>query len=78
MKEIKTILERIKKSVAVTAPGSTIILYGSFARGDNHKESDLDILILVEKDKVDWESGKQLGVLLSHSVAENHVLPYRD
>ncbi len=60
MKEIKPILDRIKESVAITAPGSTIILYGSFARGDNHKESDLDILILVEMDKIDWESGKQI------------------
>ncbi len=46
------ILQLIKNSVAETAPGATLILYGSYARGDYNKESDIDLLILVDKDKV--------------------------
>lgn len=42
----------IKESVQKTAPGATIILYGSYARGDFNSESDIDLLILVDKEKV--------------------------
>jgi len=42
------ILGRIKKSVAETAPGATLILYGSYARGDYRDDSDIDLLVLVD------------------------------
>ncbi len=31
-----------------TEPGTKVILYGSHARGDFHKNSDYDILILLD------------------------------
>jgi len=46
------ILQRIKDSVTGIEPGATVILYGSYARGDYHAESDIDILILVDKEKI--------------------------
>lgn len=46
------ILQQIKASVDKSMPGSTVILYGSYARGDYHAESDIDVLILVDKEKV--------------------------
>ena len=49
------ILHEIKESVMATAPGATLILYGSYARGDYHEHSDIDLLILVNKDKVTHE-----------------------
>ena len=42
----------IKDSVVTTAPGATVILYGSYARGDFKDDSDIDLLILVDKDKL--------------------------
>lgn len=33
-------------------PAATLILYGSYARGDNRADSDIDLLILVDKDKI--------------------------
>ena len=42
-------MSRIKKTVQETEPGATVILYGSYARGDENKESDIDLLILVNK-----------------------------
>ncbi len=33
-------------------PDATLILYGSYARGDYNEDSDIDLLILINKDKV--------------------------
>jgi predicted nucleotidyltransferase len=44
------ILQLIKESVHVTEPGATVILYGSYARGEQNADSDIDVLILVDKD----------------------------
>ncbi|MEO6837949.1 MAG: nucleotidyltransferase domain-containing protein [Ginsengibacter sp.] len=46
------ILQLIKASVQITEPGATVVLYGSYARGDNKTNSDIDILILIDKDKI--------------------------
>ena len=49
----KTIL-KIKDIAKSTIPsGSKAILYGSRARGDAHNDSDWDILILLDKDKLE-------------------------
>ena len=45
----------IKNSVTTSYPRATVILYGSFARGDNRENSDVDLLILLERDKVTRE-----------------------
>jgi predicted nucleotidyltransferase len=45
------ILQLIKNSVTATAPDATLILYGSYARGDHSENSDIDLLILINKDK---------------------------
>jgi len=52
MKDKNYILQLIKKSVSKTEPNAILILYGSYARGDYRDDSDLDILVLVDKDKV--------------------------
>ena len=46
------ILKLIKESVKTTDPKATVILYGSYARGDYNDESDIDLLILIDKEKV--------------------------
>jgi len=42
----------IKNSVRTIDPTATVILYGSYARGDFKKESDVDLLILIDKDSI--------------------------
>jgi len=54
MIEKKEILARIKQSVQSSEPQATVILYGSFARGDNQEFSDIDILILLDQDKITY------------------------
>jgi predicted nucleotidyltransferase len=50
MKDKSYILKLIKKSVNKTEPNAVLILYGSYARGDYRDDSDLDLLVLVDKD----------------------------
>ena len=38
---------------AVTPKGAEVILFGSQARGDAHNGSDWDVLILLDKDKLE-------------------------
>ena len=46
------IVEAIKSALYQVDPTAEVILYGSEARGDAQEHSDIDLLILVEKEKV--------------------------
>lgn len=48
------IVQRIKNAIHQSDPTATAILYGSEARGDARPDSDIDVLILVDGDKMDW------------------------
>ncbi|MBR1395362.1 MAG: nucleotidyltransferase domain-containing protein [Prevotella sp.] len=54
------VIESIKQVARTVLPkGSSLYLYGSRARGDYHKDSDWDLLILLDKptrDIHDWEN----------------------
>jgi len=56
----KKILLKIKQLVNLTEPSATIILYGSHARGQNKKQSDIDLLILVDNDKVTYSDEQRI------------------
>ena len=46
------IIDRISQSIHTNDPNAEAFLFGSRARGDNRKDSDWDILILIDNNKV--------------------------
>ena len=48
------VIDSIRQVAARVLPkGSTLYLYGSRARGDYHKDSDWDLLVLLDKPKIE-------------------------
>lgn len=55
-----SILKRIKQNVHQVRPGAKVILFGSYARGDNNEESDIDLLILVNEETISFADEKKI------------------
>lgn len=69
----KTILKQIKETVLKADPSAEVILFGSRARGDYERESDWDILILIDRknDTSDFKSSLRNAIYkieLQHSI----------
>mgnify|MGYP001213513130 CR=1 FL=1 len=73
------IVKNISIIVREQVPDARIILYGSEARGDSHPNSDIDVLILLNQDKITLEEEEritlpiyklelQTGVLISPKI----------
>ncbi len=43
------IIQKIKSVVHDTVPDARVILFGSCARGEEHKESDIDLVIILKR-----------------------------
>ncbi len=56
----KDILNSIRNTVESVEPSAVIILYGSFAREDDKKNSDLDLLILLDKEDISRGDKKRI------------------
>jgi len=55
MRANENILQKIKRLVQQQEPTAKIYLYGSRARGKSRSDSDWDLLILLNKDKITSE-----------------------
>jgi len=56
-----SVLDRIKRIVLDRDPSAKIYLYGSRARGTMKADSDWDLLILLNKDKITTDMEKNLA-----------------
>ena len=54
------ILNTLKRILYQVAPDATVILYGSEARGESRPDSDIDVLILLNKEKITLTDRQQI------------------
>jgi len=68
------IIQLIKFSVLAAEPNATIVLYGSYARGDNRDDSDINLLILVDNDTVTGSDERRITYPLYDIEFETGIL----
>lgn len=54
------IKQKIKETIAREVTGAQVILFGSKARGTDNKDSDWDILVLLDKPVVSFKDEQQI------------------
>ena len=59
MKRTK-VVHAVKNTLHRVAPDATIILYGSEARGESRLHSDIDILVLLDKERITLNDRQQI------------------
>ncbi|MEI7503727.1 MAG: nucleotidyltransferase domain-containing protein [Paludibacter sp.] len=78
------IVKNLSEIIHREAPEAKVILYGSQARGDAGPKSDIDLLILLDKDKVTLEDEEKItypiyllelktGILISPMVVAKKI-----
>lgn len=68
------IISAIRATLKRVAPDAQAILYGSEARGDASPDSDVDILILLDKEKVSLEDRRAVTYPLYDIEFESGVI----
>lgn len=76
------ILAEIKRRVLAVEPKAEVILYGSYARGEEGPGSDIDLLILLDKEKISYEERRSItyplyGVELEQGILVSPVVMTR-
>lgn len=55
-KQVIEIVRQYKSAIEAFLPNSRVYLFGSYSKGNAHKESDIDVAVIVPELKDDWLS----------------------
>jgi len=55
------LLHQITRRIRSVESGARVILYGSYARGEEKKDSDIDLLIIINKKKISFQDKKRIS-----------------
>ncbi len=58
-------IKRVAKKIGIAANAEKVILFGSFARGDVHSASDVDLFIIAPSDQPRFKRSRELYKLFS-------------
>lgn len=68
------IVRQIKRRLREIEPGANIILYGSEARGEALEDSDIDVLILLNKNQVKFDDKTRINDALYDIELETGII----
>lgn len=77
------LIAKINTLVKTADPRATAILYGSWARGDQREDSDIDVLVLLDQERVTPQDERRIkyplyelefetGIIISPLVLSRH------
>ncbi len=55
------VLQHIKTALLQVEPRALLILFGSYARGDYNNRSDIDLLVLLDQEKITDHDRERIG-----------------
>ena len=70
-KEVREIAEKYAEKVKASLNPSSVILFGSYANGNPHDESDIDIAVLIDDFKGDWYDTEVLLYRLRRNISSD-------
>ncbi len=73
MKDRSEIVKQIKETLQRVAPTAQSFMYGSQARGDFRPDSDIDLLVIVDEDRLSIKEEQQITIPLYEIEMETGV-----